>query len=171
MSTRSSSTADESTPRNFDAGQERRSLRSRLGRPGSRTVPVWAVLTALAAGLFGAAASARVGWQTAEPLPSVPASTGARRTTRRRPRAGADDTRVERRTVQLPAVLTQPALDFGRRATRRRAICERHRFIDVHEKGRVARHRTAEFLFRDNSVNSFVSKLLFGDGNEYMASR
>ncbi|MBO4205256.1 hypothetical protein [Micromonospora echinofusca] len=44
-------------------------LRCRLGRPASRTVVVWAVLTAVVWGLFGAAAATRVAWETARPLP------------------------------------------------------------------------------------------------------
>ncbi len=46
-------------------------LRARLGRPASRSVVVWAGLAAILCGLFAAAAGARLGWETARPLPSV----------------------------------------------------------------------------------------------------
>lgn len=51
-------------------------LRARLGRPASRSVAVWAVLAATITGLFTAALAARVGWETAEPLPRA-GQTGA----------------------------------------------------------------------------------------------
>ena len=44
-------------------------LRTRLGRPASRTVSAWALLAVLTAGVFGAALGSWVGWQTAGPLP------------------------------------------------------------------------------------------------------
>jgi hypothetical protein len=44
-------------------------LRTRLGRPRSRAIVACAVLTALIAGLFGAAVGAWAGWQTTGPLP------------------------------------------------------------------------------------------------------
>ncbi|MBM0256991.1 hypothetical protein [Micromonospora sp. 4G55] len=43
-------------------------MRCRLGRPASRTVVAWAVLAAVVCGLFSAALSARVAWETARPL-------------------------------------------------------------------------------------------------------
>ncbi|SCE68756.1 hypothetical protein GA0074695_0313 [Micromonospora viridifaciens] len=42
-------------------------LRCRLGRPASRTVGVWAALTALICGLFTAALAARLAWETSRP--------------------------------------------------------------------------------------------------------
>jgi hypothetical protein len=48
----------------------RNGLRCRLGRPASRTVVVWAALTALVWGLFTAAFATRLAWETAKPLPS-----------------------------------------------------------------------------------------------------
>ncbi len=48
----------------------RHGLRARLGRPASRTVVVWAGLTAVLCGLFAAAAGTRLGWEAARPLPS-----------------------------------------------------------------------------------------------------
>lgn len=47
----------------------RNGLRCRLGRPTSRTVGVWAVLTAVICGLFTAAATSRVAWETSRPQP------------------------------------------------------------------------------------------------------
>ncbi|MEU1687195.1 hypothetical protein [Micromonospora sp. NPDC005707] len=47
----------------------RAGLRCRLGRPASRTVGVWAVLTALICGLFTGALAARVAWETSRPQP------------------------------------------------------------------------------------------------------
>lgn len=47
----------------------RHGLRARLGRPASRTVAAWAVLTAIISGVFAAAFATRAGWETAEPLP------------------------------------------------------------------------------------------------------
>ncbi|SBT50032.1 hypothetical protein [Micromonospora auratinigra] len=47
----------------------RAGLRCRLGRPASRTVGVWAVLTALICGLFGAALASRAAWETSRPQP------------------------------------------------------------------------------------------------------
>ncbi|MFG3604015.1 hypothetical protein [Micromonospora chersina] len=44
-------------------------LRCRLGRPGSSTVGVWALLTALICGLFTAALASRVAWETSRPQP------------------------------------------------------------------------------------------------------
>ena len=44
-------------------------LRTRLGRPASRTVVVWAMLATVIAGVFGAAFGSWAGWQTARPLP------------------------------------------------------------------------------------------------------
>ncbi|MCZ7440541.1 hypothetical protein O7598_29400 [Micromonospora sp. WMMC241] len=44
-------------------------LRCRLGRPASRTVGVWAVLTALICGLFTASVAARAAWETSRPQP------------------------------------------------------------------------------------------------------
>ncbi|WP_431933773.1 hypothetical protein [Micromonospora sp. RP3T] len=44
-------------------------LRCRLGRPASRTVGVWAALTALICGLFTAALTARLTWETSRPQP------------------------------------------------------------------------------------------------------
>ncbi|WP_432838959.1 hypothetical protein [Dactylosporangium sp. CA-092794] len=54
----------------------RHGLRARLGRPASRSVVTWALLTALISGLFGAAFATRAGWETARPLPA-PAETSA----------------------------------------------------------------------------------------------
>ncbi|ROT32157.1 hypothetical protein [Micromonospora sp. HM5-17] len=48
----------------------RHGLRCRLGRPNSRGVVLGAVLTALAWGLFTGAFAARLGWETARPLPT-----------------------------------------------------------------------------------------------------
>ncbi|WP_162907276.1 hypothetical protein [Allorhizocola rhizosphaerae] len=45
-------------------------MRARLGRPASRSVAVWAGLTAVLCGLFAGAIGSRVGWETARPLPS-----------------------------------------------------------------------------------------------------
>jgi hypothetical protein len=47
----------------------RHGLRARLGRPASRTVVAWAVLTVVISGLFSAAFATRAGWETARPLP------------------------------------------------------------------------------------------------------
>jgi hypothetical protein len=47
----------------------RHGLRARLGRPASRTVVAWAVLTVVISGVFSAAFATRVGWETARPLP------------------------------------------------------------------------------------------------------
>jgi hypothetical protein len=47
----------------------RHGLRARLGRPASRTVVAWAVLTVVISGAFGAAFATRAGWETARPLP------------------------------------------------------------------------------------------------------
>ncbi|GAA4466034.1 hypothetical protein [Phytohabitans houttuyneae] len=47
----------------------RHGLRARLGRPASRTVVVWAALTATICGLFGAAVATRLAWETARPMP------------------------------------------------------------------------------------------------------
>jgi hypothetical protein len=44
-------------------------LRTRLGRPASRTVVAWAMLATVIAGVFGAAFGSWAGWQTARPLP------------------------------------------------------------------------------------------------------
>ncbi|SCE68742.1 hypothetical protein GA0074695_0312 [Micromonospora viridifaciens] len=44
-------------------------LRCRLGRPASRTVGVWALLTALICGLFSASLAARLAWETSRPQP------------------------------------------------------------------------------------------------------
>ncbi|MFG1675249.1 hypothetical protein [Micromonospora sp. NPDC049282] len=44
-------------------------LRCRLGRPASRTVGVWAALTALICGLFTASLAARLAWETSRPQP------------------------------------------------------------------------------------------------------
>ncbi|WP_051367404.1 hypothetical protein [Hamadaea tsunoensis] len=46
----------------------RHGLRTRLGRPASRTVVVWAALFTVACGLFAAAFGSWVGWQTIRPL-------------------------------------------------------------------------------------------------------
>jgi hypothetical protein len=48
----------------------RHGLRCRLGRPASRTVVVWAALTAVAWGLFTGGFAARLAWETARPLPT-----------------------------------------------------------------------------------------------------
>ncbi|MEU5939065.1 hypothetical protein ABZ807_07720 [Micromonospora sp. NPDC047548] len=53
----------------------RNGMRCRLGRPASSTVVAWAALAAVVCGLFSAALSARVAWETARPLPG-PAETG-----------------------------------------------------------------------------------------------
>ncbi|GAA2532154.1 hypothetical protein [Winogradskya humida] len=45
-------------------------LRTRLGRPASRTVVAWALSATVIAGLLGAAAGSWAGWQTARPLPA-----------------------------------------------------------------------------------------------------
>lgn len=57
------------------ANLARHGLRCRLGRPASRSVVVWAVLTALVWGLFVAAFAVRAAWQTARPLPDGPTAT------------------------------------------------------------------------------------------------
>jgi hypothetical protein len=44
-------------------------LRTRLGRPASRAVVAWAVLTTVVAGLFGAALGSWAGWESAGPPP------------------------------------------------------------------------------------------------------
>ncbi|GIH04929.1 hypothetical protein Rhe02_29960 [Rhizocola hellebori] len=44
-------------------------MRCRLGRPASRSVALWAVLMSVVCGLYGSALGARVGWETARPLP------------------------------------------------------------------------------------------------------
>ena len=63
--------ADRTRPTRREAGNlVRHGLRCRLGRPNSRTVVVWAALTAIAWGLFTGAFAARLGWQTARPLPT-----------------------------------------------------------------------------------------------------
>ncbi|MEV0722008.1 hypothetical protein AB0I37_04415 [Micromonospora purpureochromogenes] len=54
----------------------RNGMRCRLGRPASSTVVAWAALAAVVCGLFSAALSARVAWETARPLPGR-AETGA----------------------------------------------------------------------------------------------
>ncbi|MGH3656919.1 MAG: hypothetical protein ACRDUA_09685 [Micromonosporaceae bacterium] len=46
-------------------------LRSRLGRPASRTVVAFATLTAVVCGLFTAALATRAAWETARPLPGA----------------------------------------------------------------------------------------------------
>jgi hypothetical protein len=53
----------------------RHGLRCRLGRPASRSVVIWAVLTSLVWGLFIAAFASRAGWETARPLPTVAEAT------------------------------------------------------------------------------------------------
>ncbi|GGM56091.1 hypothetical protein ACFFX1_07825 [Dactylosporangium sucinum] len=53
----------------------RHGLRARLGRPASRTVVLWAALTAVICGLFGAAFATRAAWETARPLPSAAQAT------------------------------------------------------------------------------------------------
>src|SRR5207247_415489 len=45
-------------------------IRSRLGRPASRSVVVWAALAAVVCGLFCAALATRAAWETARPLPA-----------------------------------------------------------------------------------------------------
>jgi hypothetical protein len=50
-------------------GALRHRLRTSLGRPASRSVVVWAVLTAVICGVFAAAFATRAGWETARPLP------------------------------------------------------------------------------------------------------
>ncbi|MGN9909767.1 hypothetical protein ACTMTJ_19660 [Phytohabitans sp. LJ34] len=47
----------------------RHGLRARLGRPASRTVAVWATLTAAICGLFTAAVATRLAWETGRPMP------------------------------------------------------------------------------------------------------
>lgn len=47
----------------------RHGLRARLGRPASRTVVTWAVLTVVIGGVFSAAFATRAAWETARPLP------------------------------------------------------------------------------------------------------
>ncbi|MEU2664178.1 hypothetical protein [Micromonospora sp. NPDC007220] len=47
----------------------RHGLRCRLGRPASRTVGVWATLTAVICGLFTAALATRAAWETSPPQP------------------------------------------------------------------------------------------------------
>jgi len=49
----------------------RHGLRARLGRPASRTVVVWAVLSAIISGLFIAGFATRAAWETARPLPKT----------------------------------------------------------------------------------------------------
>ncbi|MEV0457238.1 hypothetical protein [Catellatospora methionotrophica] len=44
-------------------------LRARLGRPASRTVVTWSVLTALVCGLYVAAMATRLAWETSRPHP------------------------------------------------------------------------------------------------------
>ncbi|MFG1886546.1 hypothetical protein ACGFIR_01575 [Micromonospora sp. NPDC049051] len=56
------------TPREA-ANLIRHGLRCRLGRPASRTVGVWATLTAVSCGLFTAALATRAAWETSAPLP------------------------------------------------------------------------------------------------------
>jgi hypothetical protein len=53
----------------------RHGLRSRLGRPNSRSVAVWGALTAVVCALFAAAFATRLGWQTARPLPTAAEAT------------------------------------------------------------------------------------------------
>ncbi|MFD6564272.1 hypothetical protein [Micromonospora profundi] len=53
----------------------RHGMRCRLGRPNSRSVVVWAALTAIVWGLFAGAFAARLGWETARPLPSAAEAT------------------------------------------------------------------------------------------------
>jgi hypothetical protein len=48
----------------------RHGLRCRLGRPNSRTVVLWAALTAIVWGLFSGAFATRLAWETARPLPT-----------------------------------------------------------------------------------------------------
>ncbi|RKN28514.1 hypothetical protein [Micromonospora musae] len=50
-------------------------MRERLGRPESRTVVVWAALTALICGLFSAALATWGAWHTARPLPDAAETT------------------------------------------------------------------------------------------------
>ena len=47
----------------------RHGLRARLGRPASRSVVAWAVLTAVISGVFTAAFATRAAWETARPVP------------------------------------------------------------------------------------------------------
>ncbi|MDG4825404.1 hypothetical protein O7635_26455 [Asanoa sp. WMMD1127] len=47
----------------------RHGLRARLGRPASRSVVAWAILTAVISGVFAAAFASRAAWETARPLP------------------------------------------------------------------------------------------------------
>jgi hypothetical protein len=44
-------------------------LRARLGRPRSRSVVVWAALTAVICGLFTASLATRLAWETSRPMP------------------------------------------------------------------------------------------------------
>lgn len=53
----------------------RNGLRCRLGRPASRSIVVWASLTAVVWGLFIAAVAERITWETARPLPSAAQTT------------------------------------------------------------------------------------------------
>jgi hypothetical protein len=48
----------------------RHGLRCRLGRPNSRSVVLWAALTAVVWGLFTGAFATRLAWETARPLPT-----------------------------------------------------------------------------------------------------
>jgi hypothetical protein len=48
----------------------RHGLRCRLGRPNSRSVVLWAALTAIVWGLFTGAFATRLAWETARPLPT-----------------------------------------------------------------------------------------------------
>ncbi|MEU4677306.1 hypothetical protein [Micromonospora sp. NPDC023737] len=50
-------------------------MRARLGRPESRTVVVWAALTAVICGLFSAALATWAAWHTARPLPDATETT------------------------------------------------------------------------------------------------
>ncbi|MEV4809569.1 hypothetical protein [Micromonospora avicenniae] len=50
-------------------------MRERLGRPESRTVVVWAALTAVICGLFSAALATWGAWHTARPLPDATETT------------------------------------------------------------------------------------------------
>jgi hypothetical protein len=49
----------------------RHGLRCRLGRPNSRSVVIWAALTAIVWALFAGAFGTRLAWQTARPLPTT----------------------------------------------------------------------------------------------------
>ena len=53
----------------------RHGLRCRLGRPNSRSVVVWAALTAIVSGLLTGAFATRLAWETARPLPTKAAAT------------------------------------------------------------------------------------------------